>query len=363
MNTIACPNCGKQIEVTDALEHEMREKITKEVQTRVKEQLELSIKNQEAEAKEVKIRNQKLQEQLLELTKQTRKLQTEKDDAFLLMEKKLAEEEETIRKDARKVAAEEQELKIAEYEKKMTDLRHAYEEMKQKLQQGSQQTQGEVLELKLEDLLKKEFPTDSIKPVPKGVRGADVIQEVYDRQGRACGTILWESKNAKWSDGWIDKLREDQRLVKSALAILLTIELPKEISQAGYLNGVWVTNRTALKVLADSLRFGLIKEQFIRQSTVGKNEKMEILYAYLTGVEFRQRIEAIVDAFTKMQDELEREKRFFAGKWARQEKSIRSVMDQTHGMYGELQSVTGRALPELKESINSPLDNPSENVI
>lgn len=368
MNTISCPNCGKPIEVSDVLEHQLREKIVtelgdtqkkqweserkrieEETSKKIKDQMELMMRSKDDESKEQKERNKILQEQLLELTKQLRKLHTEKEDMTLVMEKKLASEEEKIRNEARKKAEEEQQLKTSEYEKKLQDAIRTNDELKRKLQQGSQQTQGEVLELALEELLKREFPSDDIKPVPKGVRGADVIQEVRDRQGHICGTILWESKNARWSDGWIDKLKEDQRLVKSAIAILLTIELPKELTNAGYMNGVWVTNRTALKILADSLRFGLIKEQFIRQSTVGKNEKMEILYGYLTGVEFRQRIEGIVDAFTKMQDELEREKRWFASKWARQEKSIRMVMDQTYGMYGELQGVTGKALPELKD--------------
>ena len=210
------------------------------------------------------------------------------------------------------------------------------------------QTQGEVLELELEERLKSEFPMDIISEVKKGQRGADVLQEVVDKLNRKCGTILWESKNAKWTEVWIAKLKEDQRRAKADLAGLVSVDLPKTIDTFSYVNGVWVVGVAHYIALALSLRFNLVSLYHEKQNQEGQDEKMQILYQYLTGNEFRQRVEAIVEAFGAMQIELEREKRWFSVKWARQEKEIRKVIDHTHGMYGDLQGVIGKSLPEIK---------------
>lgn len=375
MNTIHCPHCDKLIEIDAILEHQLREKIEIEekkkfeqdindIKTKIQQEslkkaqkeFELTLKNTQEEAKESRERNEKLQRQLLEITKQLRQSQTEKDEMRLTMEKKLLQEEEKIRSQAAKKAEEQQELKIAELKKQLVDVAKVNEELKRKLQQGSQQTQGEVMELALEELLKKEFPQDDIKEVPKGVRGADIIQEVKDKYGRTCGTILWESKNAKWSDEWIDKLKEDQRMVKADVSILVSIELPKKITAFGYINGVWITNRASLIGLTTALRISLWQVFSTKLSLSGKDEKKEILYNYFTGIEFRQRVEAINEAFSSMQEEIEREKRWFSAKWGRQEKAIRKALDHTHGMHGELQGIVGiEKMQQLKE-LDTSLD-------
>lgn len=222
------------------------------------------------------------------------------------------------------------------------------EELKKKLEQGSQQTQGEVLELEIEEVLRKEFPNDEIKEVAKGVRGADIVQVVKDKMGKTCGLILWESKNAKWSDTWLSKLKEDQRAAKADIAVLVSENLPEGIKNFSYKAGVWVSSRQTFAALASALRISLHQVFTTKQSAVGKNEKMEVLYEYLSGVEFRHRVEGIVEAFSEMQEDIEREKRWFTAKWSKQEKSLRKVMDQTHGMYGELESMMGKSLEPIK---------------
>jgi hypothetical protein len=368
MNTIHCPHCHKLIEIDEILEHELREKIEtdqkkkfeqslsdvklkmeKDAQKKAEKEFELSVKSAQEEVKENKIRIEKLIEELTLLTKQNRLLAQQKEESKLELEKKLSKEIEKIQEETQKRVQDQQQLKIAEYEKKIADATKANEELQRKLQQGSQQTQGEVLELALEQLLKKEFPNDDIKPVPKGVRGADVIQEVKDKYGRVCGTILWESKNAKWTDEWIDKLKEDQRTCKADVSILVSIELPKKIHTFGYHGGVWITDRLSIVGLTTALRISLWQVFSIKQSQTGKDEKKEILYSYFTGIEFRQRVEGIIEAFSSMQEDIEREKRWFSSKWARQEKAIRKALDSTHGMHGELQNILGiEQLPQLK---------------
>lgn len=375
--TFKCVHCGKEIELTKALSHEIEEKVKSEQDKKHKEELsaakekhtleldkaketlekkaiikaEKEFKNKisklEKDLEEDKNRSRKLIKQLEKLNDEMRALRRKDEERTLEMKKTLALEEEKIRRQTLKEAAEEHELKDKEKDKMLSDLKRSLEEAKRKAQQGSQQTQGEVLELEIEEVLKKDFPEDEIVEVKKGERGADVIQSVIDKKGQKCGEILWESKNAKWSKGWLAKLKEDQRQRKSELAVLVTTNPPEEVHTFGYENGVWICTRKAVSALSLALRYDLIKVNYERLTNVGKNKKSEILYQYVTSIEFRHRIEAIADAFGNLQNEMEREKRWFHTKWARQEKELRKVLDHTHGMYGDLQGVVGKSLPEI----------------
>jgi hypothetical protein len=221
--------------------------------------------------------------------------------------------------------------------------------MKRKLEQGSQQTQGEVLELEIEQMLRQSFPHDDISPVAKGVRGADVLQVVKNNFGQECGTIVWELKRTKaWSNEWITKLKDDQRNIKADVAIIISQVLPPDIKSFGNKDGVMIGNYESIMALAGLLRGHLIDINSVKLVSVGKAEKMEILYNYLAGNEFKMRVEAIVEAFTAMQDDIEREKRWFTAKWAKQEKYIRKVIDNTVGMHGDLQGIMGKSLGEIK---------------
>lgn len=366
-STIKCKKCGNEIEVSEALKHQIEEQVLSSVDTKHKEeietakklaeenagkkigeQFEIQLKNLVKEKDEEKERNNKLLKQLDELLSEVRNLKRKDQERELEMKKKLSEEEEGIRLDAKKKADEEHQLKELEKDKKLQDALKQIEELKSKIQQGSQQSQGEVLELELERILKSEFPADILKEVKKGERGADIVHVVVDKLGRECGTILWESKNAKWDKNWMGKLKEDQRSKKAELSILVSVNKPEWLTSFTYRDGVWISTLESVVPLAFALRFNLISLHHERVSGEGKNEKMEIMYKYLMGAEFRNRVETIVEAFGNLQDEMEREKRWFSAKWSRQEKEIRKVLDSTHGMYGDLQGIIGRSLPEIK---------------
>ncbi|KKQ91708.1 MAG: hypothetical protein UT17_C0004G0056 [Candidatus Woesebacteria bacterium GW2011_GWB1_39_10] len=344
-NTIKCPHCGKEFEATEALKHEIEEQVSQTLLSKHKEELEEVKRKSEEETKE---RVEKLTNQISELLDEIKKLREKDEEREIQMKKRLMDEEERIKVEVRQKADEEHKLKDLEKDNKLQQALDQIESLKTKIQQGSQQTQGETLELELETKLREEFPTDKILEVKKGQRGADVEQEVVDKLGRSCGKILWESKNAEWSNGWISKLKEDQRQAKADLAVLVTVNLPEGVDSFAYRDGVWIVSWKHFIPLSWSLRFNLVSLFHERTSSEGKDEKMKILYQYLTGTEFKNRVEGIVDAFSNLQEELEKEKRYFNVKWARQEKEIRKVIDHTHGMYGDLQGVIGKSLPEIK---------------
>jgi len=340
-NTIKCPKCGEEIEISEALKHQLEEAVR--IEERDKAQKEAG---REVEAE--RERNKKLMLQIDELLGEVRKLREKDEERDIEMKRKLLDEEGKIREETRKKLEEEHKLTDLQKDRKLGEALEQIEDLKAKIQKGSQQTQGEVLELEIEEKLKKEFPTDKVSEIKKGQRGADVAQEVFDKLGRRCGMILWESKNAEWSATWIGKLKEDQRQAKADLSVLITVNLPEGVESFAYKDGVWIVSWKHFIPLAWSLRFNLVSLYHERTSSEGKDEKMKILYQYLIGPEFKNRVEGIVDAFTNLQDELEKEKRYFNIKWARQEKEIRRVIDHTHGMYGDLQGVIGKSLPEIK---------------
>ncbi len=367
MNKIKCKNCGTEIEVSEALRHDVEEQIIDAERQKHKKELndvkvkaeqdaiqkigkdfELQLTNLKKGKEEEGERNTKLLKQLEKLSDEIRSLRRKDEERELEMKKRLANEEEKIIAETRKKTIAENELKDKEKDKKLQDALKQVEELKKGMQQGSQQTQGEVMELEMEELIRKEFPADEILEVKKGQRGGDTVQTVIDEKGRKCGIILWESKNAQWSDGWLAKLRQDQREAKAQMAVLVTVNLPAEIETFSLKEGVWITKRDTAIGLATALRRTLISVYAEKRNKVGKDEKMEVLYQYLTGVEFQHRVEGIAEAFNNLQGDIEKEKRWFTTKWARQEKEIRKIIDNTHGMYGDLQSVTGRALQQIK---------------
>ena len=285
----------------------------------------------------------------VELIRKQRELDDAKREMELTIEKRIQEKLDTTREQARKEAEEQLKLKVMEKEQTISSMQKQIEELKRKAEQGSQQLQGEVQELELESLLKAKFPHDSIMPVPKGEHGGDVLQCVVGPMGLACGTIIWESKRTKnWSDGWLVKLREDQRMAKAEIAVIVSQTLPKEIETFDLVDGVWVTHPRAALPVALSLRQSLIEIAAARQASEGQQTKMELVYQYLTGPRFRQRVQAIVEAFSSMQEDLEKEKKVIMKQWAKRDEQIERVMQATVGMYGDLQGIAGKTLQEIE---------------
>jgi hypothetical protein len=330
------------------------------------------------ELQRAKIREQILKDQMdgqTQLIQEIRNQLTEKNAAEInlrqtLEELKLSHQEALLKasSDARQAAAAEalkkaeQEmkqrfeeeleslrLKQRELEKQRDDAKEVAEELRRRMAQGSQQTQGEVLELILERELVARFGSDRIEPISKGVFGADVIQHVLSPDGRLCGSITWETKNAQnWNPRWLEKLRKDMIANKSEFGVLVSTVLPEGVNHFGLIDGLWVCDLTVWPVLASTLRQQLMALTYARLSAQGRDTKMEIVYRYLTGPEFRERVNAILRTFVGMKEQLEREKRALIKQWGAREKQIETVIDGLSGMYGDLQGIIGNvSLPEI----------------
>ncbi|MBB4383259.1 DUF2130 domain-containing protein [Bradyrhizobium sp. SBR1B] len=316
----------------------------------------------EAEAAELRANlltnNAKLaeaQKQQAEMMRQQRELEEQKRELDLTIEKRVQASIGEIQIKARQEADEAARLRVAEKDQTIESMSRTIEELKRKAEQGSQQSQGEVLELELEELLRGRFPTDSIEPVGKGELGADVIQQVNGAIGQSAGIILWETKRTKtWSDGWLAKLRDDQRRSGADIALIISHALPKHIEQFDLVDGVWVAHPRCALPVAVALRQGLIDVSSSRLVQQGQRTKMEQVYHYLTGTKFRQRVEAVVEKFNDMRDDLDKERKFMGRQWAKRETQILAVIDSTVGMVGDLQAIAGKSMPEIS-SLTPPL--------
>ncbi|WP_050384445.1 DUF2130 domain-containing protein [Bradyrhizobium pachyrhizi] len=290
-----------------------------------------------------------------ELLRKERALETEKRELDLTIEKRVQASVGEIQIKARQEADEAARLRVAEKDQTIESMTRTIEELKRKAEQGSQQAQGEVLELELEELLRGRFPTDVIEPIGKGELGADVMQQVNGTIGQPAGIILWESKRTKaWSDGWLAKLRDDQRRCGADVALIISQALPKHVEQFDLIDGVWVAHPRCAVAVAVALRQGLIDVTNSRLVQQGQQTKMEQVYHYLTGIKFRQRVDAVVEKFTDMREDLDKERKFISRQWAKRETQILSVIESTVGMVGDLQAIAGKAMPEIP-SLETPL--------
>jgi len=290
-----------------------------------------------------------------ELLKKQRELADKERELALHTERRVAEEVAKAREeDARRarereeIAQQQQRLRSEEYEQTIAGMRKHIAELQRKAEQGSQQLQGEAQEVVLRDLLAGAFPLDAIEDVPKGVSGADLVQRVRGVDGREGGAIVWESKRTKtWSDGWLPKLRDDQREAGAACAVIVTQVLPADVRSFGQKEGVWVCAPVFAVPLAAALRAGLVEVALAKRAAEGSGQKMQLLYDYLTGTEFRNRIEGLVEAFVDMQDELAAEKRATLTRWKRREKMIDRALENITAFCGDLQGIAGRQLGDL----------------
>ena len=368
MNDIKCPNCGKIIQISEALQHQIEEQITsklnekykldfdkqkeelkKQTEEKIKKELELEMKDRENEAEETRKKSVEQQNQILELTKTMRELKNKDQERELELQKKLLEEREKMQNEISKNVQEKASMEILEVKKQLEDTKKALEEAQRKSSQVSQQLQGEVLELELEEMLKNAFPHDEIIPVAKGVNGADIKHTVKTPLGNICGVILWEFKRTKhFENKWITKLKDDLRNEKANIPVIVSLELPLEAKNGiGIKDNVWICSLHLALPMAELLRKNLY--DIARQKAVSANssEKADLLYSYITSHEFQQQIESIIETYTGMQEQLTKEKIAFERMWKVREGQIEKLLRGTANIIGSIQG-KGATISNIK---------------
>ena len=364
--TITCPKCKHEITLNKSLATPYILKLENDFELRLVN-LSEQLAQKEKEVFDLKDRLNKrelklaeAQKEQIEALKLKQELADEKREFDLTVQKGIAERLTTVREQARKEVEDEQKLKIYEKNHLISQLHERIDDLKRHIEQGSQQLQGEVQELELESLLRTKFPTDLIKPVGKGQKGADALQEVIGKAGQNCGTILWESKRTKnWSDGWLTKLRQDQNEAKADIAVIVTQALPKGVESFDIINRVWVVDPQYAIPVAIAIRQSLEDVSVARQSAEGQQTKMALLYTYFTGTNFKLRVEAVIESFKNMKTDLEKEKKAITAQWAKRDQEITIGMGAAIGMCGDLKGIAGQSFPDINGLNLEDLDDKS----
>lgn len=417
---ILCPNCGTEINVNEILYHKLEDDLKKKYSSQLAEEkkkynAEFEALNQQKELFEKKKQKEnelfqeklqlKLKEETVILEKQLKaRLTEEQSEQILLMQKELQEQSERIkelnkskaeierlkrekdelkesiqmdaerllnqklieeREKIRKSEQDRNELILKELHKQLEDQKRLTEEMKRKQEQGSMQLQGEVQELAIEEWLAANFPLDTITEIKKGVRGGDCIQTVNTRTRQNCGTIYYESKRTKdFQPSWIEKFKTDIREKGANIGVLVTEVLPSDLERMGLKDGIWICTYEEFKGLCRVLRESVIQLSDAVSSQENKGDKMHLLYNFLTSNTFRMQIEAIVEGFSQMQNDLESEKRAMQRIWKMREKQLEKVISNTIDMHSSIKGIAGSAIQDIKQldlPYSDLLPEPSES--
>ena len=389
---IKCPKCDHEFDVTSAISTKVSADLQKQFEARLENEMR-KIETERRELNELKIsEQQKIESAVQEILESEKKLilkkiQEERELEINNLNKELLEKSEQLKEfyllkaDHAKMEREknemefkikaeaekelniklqtqlqsqkeellsDSELKIKELEKKLNDQIDLTEEMRRKQNQGSQQAQGETQELILEEFLKDSFPLDEVEEVAKGKKGADALHVVKTKLGETAGKILYESKRTiKFDKDWIPKLKEDAKEAKADIAVLVTSVFPKGVERMKMIDGVWVCSLIEFRGICHILRESILKFDELRGSQVNREEKIHKLYDYLTGDDFRRKVESIIDGFKKMQADLQKEKTLMNKLWNERQVNIDKVLTNTAGMYGTIQAISNNSAQKI----------------
>ncbi|QQG44493.1 MAG: DUF2130 domain-containing protein [Candidatus Roizmanbacteria bacterium] len=358
---IICPNCKNPIPLSEALSHKLKEQFEedhkKEMESAIAQAVQKKLEENDTEMKDLKTQLEEqtkkmseFRDQELKLREEKRKIAEEKKDLELSVQRRIDSERKRIEEAVLEKVAEDQRFKDAEKDKLIEGLKKSLEEAQRKAQVGSQQMQGEVLELDLQNLLMKLFPQDEIEEIGKGVNGADIRQTVKSPKGMSCGTILWECKRKKaWSDGDVVKLKEDLRRDNDNFGVIVATSLPKQ-NKSGLclIDGVWVCSFLLSDGVALMLRRLILDVAYQKAVSVHRGEKSDLLYSYVTSNKFQQQFEIMVEVYTSMKEQLRKERDGFKKIWSERESQLERYINSAANIYGSMQGLVGSSMPQIK---------------
>src|SRR5688572_15987905 len=350
---VACPKCSHRFPLSEGISRqaierhaadleralaETRKKLEAQLAAEAKARFDVQLKaaNEALSAKEGALARFRAEE--LALRKQLGDFQESIRNQEVEYARKLDAERRKIEEQSRAAVGEELGRREAQWKAQLESAQREAADLKRKLEQGSQQLQGEALEISLESVLKSAFPLDEIVPVPKGMNGADLLQRVRSPSGQVCGTIIWEAKQTKaWQPAWLQKLKDDQQACGAEMAVIVTAAMPKEAREPFVRESdVWVSRFDAARPLAQALRTTLLELHKLRQANQGRSEKMELVYNYICSAQFAQRVKAVVDGFEAMRQDLEAEKNAMTRIWKKREGQLTRMTGSLLGVVGDL---------------------------
>ncbi len=361
---ITCPDCGTEIDVNQIVYNSISDEVKKDFAKRFgdeKKEIEKKLRKQitdETSSELILLKNELTEkvEQVKELNRTKAELERAKREKEELRDKIEAESEmkfsKMLNNERDKIKREvddKNQMKVAEKEMVIEQLKNQLREAQRKAEQGSMQLQGEAQEILIENYLRENFALDEIQEIKKGARGADCLQIINTRTHENCGGIYYESKNTKeFANGWIEKFKDDMRAKGAGTGVLITEVYPKGIDRMFQRDGIWICSVDEFKGLCFVLRESIITLHQYSISQENKGEKMQMLYDYLTGSEFKLSIEALVESFMQMNSDLDKEMVAMQGLWKKRKKQLEKILLNTNHMFSSVKGIAGESVSSIK---------------
>jgi hypothetical protein len=370
-NLITCPSCNHSFALGAAELEEQKKELRKKLDEYIKKKdsefelqkqaLSDSVKKKTVEEMQAKVsaleedarlktrQLQDLQKKELELLRERNDLEQRTMNIEMEIEKRLLEDRKKIEQSIIEREKELFDLRMKEKDTQLDGMKKTIDELKRKSEQGSMQLQGEAQELLLEDMLKEKFPFDIIEEGKKGVDGADCIQIIRNSIGKECGKIIYESKRTKaWNGTWIEKLKNDMRNTGSDMAVLVTQSFPKDMNRFDLKEGVWICSFSEVTSVASVLRHSVMSVSDARNSQENKGDKMQMLYDYMAGNEFRQKWDSIVETYVSMQKQLTDEKVRTQKNWSQRERQLDIILKNAVGFIEDVNVIGGLEIKDAR---------------
>jgi len=290
---------------------------------------------------------QKYREAEKDLLKREQALTFRSQEIDLEIQRKIAATQDQLIAQATERLEAKYAYKLQEKDKAITDMQAKLQEAQAKAEAAGAQSRGDLQEADILGRLKTLYPTDEIEQIARSRGGADLLHIVKNHEHKPVGTILWESKNTqKWSEGWLTKLREDQRKANADIAILVSVALPEDQPQGGFREGVLVLRPDTVEEVAPILRQSLINIQQQKAAGQLQDEKAQRILEYLGGKEFNLLLTGIVEDISAFRELDEKEERLVLRAVAKRRELRQRTTRRLARMFGTLQGIMG-SLPEV----------------
>jgi hypothetical protein len=127
----------------------------------------------------------------------------------------------------------------------------------------------------------------------------------------------------------------------------VSITMPRDLAHFGTSEGVCVCTPQCILPLASLLRERLEQISFARGASQSRKDKTELIFDYVSGDEFRDQVEAIIEAFLGLRNQIAREKRAMEKNWKERDKLLEVVMSNTSRMFGDIRGIAGASIKEI----------------
>jgi hypothetical protein len=385
LTKIQCPLCKGEFELNKALDHDLREQILGSVKEEHQKHLEearqkaveetkqqideenkkkledvrkqafddavksvdnkystdMTFMKKQLEEKDEKVKELRGQE--LELRRQKAKIEEDKKEIALTVQRRVDQEKEKAEQAAEDRVEKEYKLKLSEKDQHIESMSKKIEELQKKSNVTSQQLQGEVLEIYVQQVLIESFPDDEITDVEKFKNGSDIRQLVRSRKGAPCGKMLWECKRTNlFKAEFITKLKEDMLREEAIFGIIVATTLPKQaLHGMAQIDGIWVCSQEFVESLGIILRESLIsvaREKWLHEN---KGNNGDRLIEYFNSTPFAQQVQELARSLFAQREQVNKERTVYSKLWAdresqidRQTKSVAKILSSIQGYVG-----------------------------